>query len=845
MDIDQWLENVRRAIGTLPIQGDKVFQELWNNERLHYDGEEPDSLKIDALSAALACTCLNKQQPFLVVLPDRNPARPALLFATGLILDAMESIKQVRKARLVLYAGSHIGIRDQLANVYTGKLRLDNKVFTQSHASSRNTKVQPTDDIANSLPRVSTVYAPADPMALLDESRPDWIAVDCGDSNDLKWLDTFLSSAAERDIPVVGWCQNPLSDTVQTFSAHGAYVFRWPSVQQLPSNQQDIESSNALVSAVCLEGPSVVSVETHLQQAYQVLRAIGKQNPKGRMKQDVLSMSWKQLRLLEKLSVPLSFYESEAESYWGLRTVRHGQKTLESFVQALQKADISLASSLAQFIRKLEQVIAEIDHHGSPHWNALTELCVTDVGADSVRLLLFPSDAQCRLFELGLLAFHNISIDDLATLNVTLLSARDFYGAGRRPWIGHPDREGPPELLRNVPPAAWQLVIPGLTSNRLLAQLEPGLRAGVQLEFLLYSYQLPSLSWRLDQCIKTLSVHAEDVIHTLSGLGIKTDSMSISTVPAPLLKMENTTIRPDNRRETYHSQIQSLPPVVLDPIEETARLFEDSAEVDEGEDDTVILLDRDKDNNEDSSDDSLIVDHAVEVIFQEGWHGLFASDATLNVIIQGPEGSSLQPRYVRSLRSDDHVLFIHGQRRQDLYELVIQRVHNHPAFALHVELVKRWQKDVAVAYRRWCQQADPKRSVVDLLAALQTCGSSITVPLTVEGWVNGLRLCPNDKEDLCRLAEVLDMDFVVRYYRRIFRAAERLRGKHRSWGRQLNHWLLHGASSGTEVELFDEELGLSFEDLKGSLLHLHILTVQSIQGPFYRGNLGELKKQQV
>ena len=841
MDIDQWLENIRRAIGTLPIQCDKAFQELWNNERLRYDGEDPDPLEIDALSTALACTCLDKQRSFLVVLPDRNPARPALLFATGLILDAMESIRGVRRAQLVLYAGSHIGIRDQLANVYAGKLRLDG-VFAQSHASSRNTKVQPTDDIANSLPRVSTVYAPADPRALLDEYRPDWIAVDSGDSNDLKWLDTLLSSAAERDIPVVGWCQNPLSDTVQTFSAHGAYVFRWPSVQQLPSNQQDIESSNALVSAVCFEGPSVVSVETHLQQAYQVLRTIGKQNPTGRMGQDVLSMSWKQLRLLEKLSVPLSFYESEAESYWGLRTVRHGQETLESFAQALQRADIGLASSLAQFTRKLEQAIIEINHHGSPHWNALTELCVTDVGSDSVRLLLFPSDAQCRLFELGLLAFYNISIEDLATLNMTLLSARDFYGTGRRPWIGHPDRTDPPGLLQNVPPAAWQLVIPGLPSPRLLAQLEPGLRAGVQLEFLLYSHQLPSLSWRLEQCIKALAVRAEDVIHTFSGLGILTDSLSVSNVPAPLRKMENSTIRPENRRKTEYSQVRSLPPVVLDPVEETARLFADDAEVDEGEDEAVFYLELDKDS---SDEDSLLVDHAVEVIFKEGWYGLFASDATLNVIIQGHEGSSLQPRYVRSLRSGDHVLFIHGQRRQNLYELVIQRVHNHPAFALHVELVKRWQKDVAVAYRRWCQQGDRSRSITDLLAELQARGSSIAAPLTVEGWVHGLRLCPNDKKDLRRLAEVLDMDFVIRYYRRIFRAAERLRGKHRSWGRQLNHWLLHGASSGTEVELFDEELGLSFGDLKGSLLHLHILTVRSIQSPFYRGNLGELKKQQV
>ncbi|MCY3867913.1 MAG: hypothetical protein OXG87_00075 [Gemmatimonadetes bacterium] len=837
MDIDQWLENIRRAIGTLPIQDNKVFQELWNNKLLRYGGEDPDPLEIDALSTALACTCLKKRKPFLVVLPDRNPARPALLFATGLILDAISSEKG-QKVQIVLYAGSHIGIRDQLANVYARKLRLD-EVFVQSHASSRNTKVQSADDIANSLPRVATVYAPADPRIFLDEYRPDWIAVDCGDSNNLKWLDALLSSAVERNIPIVGWCQNSLSDTVQTFSVHGAYIFRWPSVQQLSSAQNKVESSNALISAICLEGPDIVSVETHLQQAYQVLRTIVKQNPKGRMGQDVLSMSWKQLRLLERLSVPLGFYESEAESSWRLRTIRHGQETLGAFAQALQEAT-GLSSSLTQFTRKLEQAITEIDHHGPPHWNALTELCIADVESDSARLLLFSSDVQCQFFELGLLAYYNMSINDLATLNVTFLSARDFYGTGRRPWIGHPDREDLPDLLRNVPPEAWQLVIPGLPNPRLLAQLEPGLQAGVQLQFLIYSHQLPSLSWRLKQCIEALSVRAEDVIHTLSGLGILTDSLSVSNMPAPLRKMENSTIRLENKKKRIYSQVRSLPPAVLNPVEEMARLFEDDTELDQDKDDTTLFLDHNEDN---SDEDSLLVDHAVEIIFQGGWYGLFAPDAKLNVIIQGSD-SSLELRYVSSLRSGNHVLFIHGQRRQNLYELVVQRVHNHPAFALHVELVKHWQRDVAVAYRRWCQAGDRSRNITDLLAALQALGSSIAVSQTVEGWVQGLRLCPNDKEDLRRLAEVLNMDFVIQNYQLIFRAAERLRGKHRSWGRQLNHWLLHGTSSKSEVELFDEELGLSFGDLRGSLLHLHILTWQTVQIPVYHGNMVVIKKKQ-
>ena len=64
-----------------------------------------------------------------------------------------------------------------------------------------------------------------------------------------------------------------------------------------------------------------------------------------------------------------------------------------------------------------------------------------------------------------------------------------------------------------------------------------------------------------------------------------------------------------------------------------SRLFEDDTELDQDKDDVTLFLD----HNEDSSDeDSMLVDHAVEVIFQGGWYGLFAPDAKLNVIIQGP-----------------------------------------------------------------------------------------------------------------------------------------------------------------------------------------------------------------
>src|SRR5690606_16084951 len=135
------------------------------------------------------------------------------------------------------------------------------------------------------------------------------------------------------------------------------------------------------------------AIDDHLRQAYHTLSAATRDNPPGRMEQDALGAAWRQQRLLESLSLPLSVYESEAGSYWGLRTVRHGQETLQAFARALQQAGVGSAAPLGKVSRHLEDVINEIDRRGPPHWHALAELCITDVEPGAARILLFPNDA--------------------------------------------------------------------------------------------------------------------------------------------------------------------------------------------------------------------------------------------------------------------------------------------------------------------------------------------------------------------------------------------------------------------------------------------------------------------
>src|SRR5690606_34535367 len=111
--------------------------------------------------------------------------------------------------------------------------------------------------------------------------------------------------------------------------------------------------------------------------------------------------------------------------------------------------------------------------------------------------------------------------------------------------------------------------------------------------------------------------------------------------------------------------------------------------------------------------------------------------------------------------------------------------------------------------------------------ALQKKGSKIKDWHTVAQWVDGQRFRTRDKEDMRRLAEVMDMDFVRRHYGRIHEAGGRIHGIHIQLGKLLTSWLLHGAEARGQL---DEELGLSFEDLRSSLLRLRVRTVQTVHG---------------
>ncbi|HFX6065135.1 TPA: hypothetical protein ACIE75_005498, partial [Klebsiella pneumoniae] len=190
-------------------------------------------------------------------------------------------------------------------------------------------------------------------------------------------------------------------------------------------------------------------------------------------------------------------------------------------------------------------------------------------------------------------------------------------------------------------------------------------------------------------------------------------------------------------------------------------------------------------------------DAAVELCLDDTWVVLFGVQDRVNVATR----SGIEQRYVRSLSIGDRILLIHGQRKQDLYDLIVSRVHEHSALRLHIALLRRWREEIEKSYPRWRAESGQNSGYPELLAAMRGRGSTITSGLTVRFWVDGTTICPDDVNDVLRLGEVLKNDFIVKNHRLIHRARDRLAGIHRGLANRLNHWLNHQLAAGAANEL--------------------------------------------
>lgn len=839
-------------LDVLPRTNDLIFTEVWHHNRFVFGEEAPCADEIDLWSARLVCAAMDMSQRLLVVLPDRAPHRPSLLFASCLVMDALDTILYPDiEPNKVVYFGTSIGIREQLSAVKVQDLVLD-QVFP-AYRTTRNSAVAKSlkpkgrgtrsiTSIASTLPQVICAYSPADPRKVIDQFEPTWLAVDCSDASSIRWLPSLLKYAEHLELPVVAWCQSPLSATVRDFSQAGGIVFHWPRAE-LPPHSATIasEMSNKAHTDIT---PIIVDTQNsrfaeNLQTAYQALVEVTKSTAAtDRLLRDCLNIGWRYLQSIELLPIPLALYEVEVLRFWNVTPLSKLQQTFLRFIEAAQDVYTKAAPLLYEAYHALADAHAAFASNEPPLWTMLSKECLKSETNTEPRIYIFSSEYRKQLFIFALLSRYNLTENDLRLKGIWLATLKDFYRGylecDKGNFVAH---NGTPTLPLETP---YLPIILGLPSSRQAAYIEPFL-SRANGEIVIYPYQHSTLIRRIQEWNAALAPKPADQSKCLDKLAIK--AVHLNAIPSgeprvSLVDSEAVVVTPKGTSKSN----TPLPWTSLDPVQELTFLFEHDEEQGPEQGETQ---DHSLGSEPSSQFADAWIDSAIELQLEGNWHATFATDDTVQVVV-GTGDAHTEERYVRSLRAHDRILFIVGQRRQNLYDLIITRVHAHPAIELHLAMIRRWHEELSAAFGAW--KKEHNASLDDLLAALRKKGSHLTSTQTLRLWLMGEVLCPEDTGDLLRVAEILHMPFVKDNHRHIDKAAQRLRNIHRALARRLNRWLQQEAAGALregkpDTSILDKELGLTFSDFRDSLLILRVESILHREGLYLRSSLGQLERE--
>nr|BDD46348.1 hypothetical protein 3 [Pseudomonadaceae bacterium] len=819
----------------LPGCRDPFFTRLWSDRRLKCVDDHFELDQIDELNARLVCSTLDAKQQLLLGLPDARAIRRSAILATALVKTFVEANGARRDAGSVLYFGSRIGIRTQLARAYVGGDGLSSYFQSSCQKGSFTGRAS----FQGQLPQLICVYSPIDPVAMVDTLNPTWVAIDCDEAVALPWVHDLVAHLARRRIPAVAWSSNPLSYVRRDFASNGTASFIWPlrmlcdlaSDSNATSECAPIlrgELSSREIMPCQITGAEVESFAMYLRDAERAL-AQGMSVTDGRLTRDSVFVAYRLLRALERLCVPLADFEIESDHYWGVSSIADLTRGMNRFIKATR--GMPIAGALENARVRIEQAIGWLREHQPPLWNALIDLCIEDISDNIDRLFVFGGESHAEMFVNAMAAHERTPREVLAQMHIYPVSMSRLV---RRLTGRELDSDRNGSLPTGDRPRRATLIgIPSDYAYRTLGSLLTIER----LEILHYPHQATRLEKLVELLDAALVPSRDEWFSTLRLLAGRPRGAIIQRPRARSFELAKTrTIQDRPRPNTSFCDSDPLwePGTPEDAIR---YLFAGDVGSEETLYEPLALTDADVDRDRDHESTHVTVDNAIQIEFLGGWRGIFARQQRLNFIAAD---GSLSNRAASSARSGERVLYVIGHRRQSLYELVVSRVYDDPEIQIHLNFIQRWQEEARAQFREWIRDG---KTVGQLFAEMKRRGSSLQSSLAVRWWCDGLTLRPRDREDLRRLAEILDMPFTRQCYQQIHRGGDRIHGLHIQLSLRLRNWLKRGATA-TEMrnELIDERTGLTLGDIQDALLPLTVHRVEEIEGPFYYAHLGQIER---
>lgn len=191
-----------------------------------------------------------------------------------------------------------------------------------------------------------------------------------------------------------------------------------------------------------------------------------------------------------------------------------------------------------------------------------------------------------------------------------------------------------------------------------------------------------------------------------------------------------------------------------------------------------------------------------------------------SVTVLGTRGTT--EKRVDDLEIGDTILFVNGDQRRSIYELMLAEIKKSPAFAVSADIIEAWHRRLKAEFVR------PFMTVAALHRQLRGAGSRV-VSATVGAWLRGSVMSPQDSENLGRLFLALGIpDPDGKHSRRIDQAARHLRNVYRQYAKAVNAFLLRAAGDDRpELDALLEKYNLDIDAIRESVLAAEVEEISS------------------
>lgn len=822
----------------------------------------------DAVNICLIDELLKNNKQSAILLPDNKKSRPTMLFASLLIKHWLFLKKNDKRNSKVLFIGSPLILRHYFKAVkwvFRFKERHQpfylnfSDFFPKAYISGGDAPQSVQEDFFWDvhLPQILCHYSPTDPKNIIQNYKPECIVINFdNEQKDISWIPSLIQISKEKQIPVLACVQNSLSNALSIIQDLDMDIFYWPRFQtQIIPNEKmvrthEIDLKNFLIDFYETEPSFIKPIIIQSSNHWLFVRAYvnliqAKELTQNELTLTAVKIGLRYLRLLEELPIPLKIYESECGNYWGLKRISRIKEAFDKYIETIEPHYPEIFQKLLETSTQLDKIYNEFYWNSDPElWVALKDKIKQDVPENEIRIVVFKVKARQKIFELTLLLKENISSELLEKRRIFITCIKDVQKTLKR--IKSPDSFDDASI--NLDNKKIHSIIIGLPDKQSNPYLEE-LLFHDSIEFLLYSHLNPVFNNRVEEWNTIFSKSLESNVKILS----KTSERKyISTVPNLsnhfLLKKPDVIVSKNISSRKVPQEDNSVAPkekeLMRNVLYNNLLVLTDL----ENEEDTYFIEDNKNSSETINGSEEIMVNAAIEFQFTSGEKALFSLNDTLKVVNPILNGKIPQTSTIDKLASDvrvgDKILLIRGQKRQNLYDLLISRIHGHPSVDIKLKLIKRWHDEFRTTFEK--EKVRNGLTLENLLYSIRKRGSKITSSQTLGLWLSESTIAPIDKEDLRYLADELNLPFVRKYYKEVYAAAQRIRGIHVGFANKLNNWLLNQAKGivtdeNNYSDFIDEELGITLQDFKDSLLMLSVKKVEIKNGLFYKDDLGKLE----